>query len=804
MSYCLNPDCPHPTNPNHAERCQQCSEVLQLQNRYLALKPIGQGGFGRTFLAIDTSRPLKPRCVIKQFLPQQQDPNSLEKAAELFQQEAQRLEELGEHPQIPTLLAYLEQNGRQYLVQEFIDGQNLAQELEADGIFNEAKIRQLLNDLLPMLQYIHWHQVIHRDIKPTNIIRRATDKKLFLVDLGAAKYATGTALAITGTVIGSAEYTAPEQSRGKAIFASDLYSLGATCVHLLTGLSPFDLYDSSEGRWVWRDYVPSLISESLSRILDKMLEGPTNRRYQLVNEILIDLNFSPLDQESASNASTRDNSYDSLQQLNCADYALEALEFEDRPALANVSLEAGGNLAAAEQGGELQEPALTEASPELIEQGARIFVAMVVGLMTLGLLTFGFIMLHLVMIMMRSPRYFPPTPPFSAPTVDQPSSPAFTPRTVLTNPVQPIQTLTAAGQVFSLAISPDSKLLVSGNNDSRVSDASGTATGYHDSNLQVWDLTTGKVLHTMTSRYPVRSVAISPDNQTLASQSVNIATYPVTPETVVLDDNGYHHLRGTLQLWNLQTGKLRQTLAENTYALGLDSSIAFSPDGKFLAGSSAPDRTDIWNVATGNKVGILQPNPDSSGLSMTGPVRFGLDNTTLFIAPMMRTSSLPPIERWNWLLSQRTEQLQVRTPPCNGSGRCGNLRFAISQKNQMLVSSYLANGFWSGTGSVIETWQLQTGAAKYVSSLYVDGAEIESIAISPDGNLIATAGTQNSVGTVDIYTAQSKRLLSSLSGSSKQAMSVVFTPDGKKLITGNLDGTIRVWSVEQLVPPIVN
>ena len=120
------------------------------------------------------------------------------------------------------------------IVQTFIDGQNLEQELEVEGAFNESKIRHLLRDLLPVLQFLHENHVIHRDIKPSNIIRRGSDGKLVLVDFGTARYVTGTFLARTGTVIGSAAYIAPEQLMGKAVYASDLYSLGVSCIHLLT------------------------------------------------------------------------------------------------------------------------------------------------------------------------------------------------------------------------------------------------------------------------------------------------------------------------------------------------------------------------------------------------------------------------------------------------------------------------------------------------------------------------------------------------------------------------------------------
>ncbi|NDJ25117.1 protein kinase [Nostoc sp. B(2019)] len=298
MSYCLNPRCPKPENPHDVKFCLTCGAKLLLKERYRAIKPIGQGGFGRTFLAVDEDKPSKPRCVIKQFYPQAQGTNTVQKAVELFTQEAVQLDELGKHPQIPELLAYFTHDDRQYLVQEFIDGQNLAQELAQKGAFNETQIRQLLNDLLPVLQFCHARQVIHRDIKPENIILRGSDtygkgealRRLVVVDFGASKSATSTALNRTGTSIGSPEYVAPEQIRGRAVFASDIYSLGATCINLLTGRSPFDSYDTNNDKWVWQQYLQTPVNNQLSRILDKMLESIPIRRYQTADEVLKDLN----------------------------------------------------------------------------------------------------------------------------------------------------------------------------------------------------------------------------------------------------------------------------------------------------------------------------------------------------------------------------------------------------------------------------------------------------------------------------------------------------------------------------------
>ncbi|MBR8828526.1 MAG: GUN4 domain-containing protein [Gomphosphaeria aponina SAG 52.96 = DSM 107014] len=291
MNHCLNPECLFINSSQH-RFCQKCGTKLMLVERYRAIKIIGQGGFGRTFLAVDELKPSKPPCVIKQFLPQAQGTDTIQKAAELFAQEAMRLDELGKHSQIPELLAYLTQENRQYLVQEFIDGENLQTELEQKGKFNEEKIRDLLTDILNILQFVHSKGVIHRDIKPENIIRRKEDNKLVLVDFGAAKVAPNTRLSVTGTVIGSAEYTAPEQAIGKAQYASDLYSLGVTCIHLLTQVSPFELYDVSESDWVWRDFLlNNKVSDDLGQVLDKLIVQATKRRFQSVDEVFTALNI---------------------------------------------------------------------------------------------------------------------------------------------------------------------------------------------------------------------------------------------------------------------------------------------------------------------------------------------------------------------------------------------------------------------------------------------------------------------------------------------------------------------------------
>jgi serine/threonine protein kinase len=257
------------------------------------IEPIGRGGFGKTYLAENTSC-LNKRCVVKQLAYQGTSTWAAKKALELFQQEAEQLAQLGEDAQIPTLLAYFQEDNYFYLVQQFIEGENLLKQLEKQGKYSEEQIQQLLFDLLPVLQFIHKQGVIHRDIKPENIMRRYQDNKLILIDFGVAKLLSQTAIATSnvGTSIGSHGYSSLEQIQdGKAVYASDLFALGVTCFHLLSGIHPFSMWTEHGYGWMsdWRQYIPTPVSLQLGHILDKLLQKNVQDRYQSAHEVLQDL-----------------------------------------------------------------------------------------------------------------------------------------------------------------------------------------------------------------------------------------------------------------------------------------------------------------------------------------------------------------------------------------------------------------------------------------------------------------------------------------------------------------------------------
>ncbi len=297
MSYCLNPACSQPKNPNKSLTCQACDSQLVLQGRYLAIRTLGKGGFGATFLARDLSLPGYPPCVIKQLRPSVDDPSIFEMAKQLFEREAQTLGKVGDHPQVPRLLDYFEYDRQFYLIQEYIKGPNLQKEVRKNGTYSEAAIKQFLSEILPIIKYIHSSEVIHRDIKPANIIRRQQDKQLVLIDFGAVKNQVNTTTlspggqtALTAFAVGTAGFAPPEQMAMRPVYASDIYAVGATCIYLLTGKPPKDLaIDVSTGEIMLQKY--AYISKNLARVLTKMIDASVFHRYKSADEVLRSLDI---------------------------------------------------------------------------------------------------------------------------------------------------------------------------------------------------------------------------------------------------------------------------------------------------------------------------------------------------------------------------------------------------------------------------------------------------------------------------------------------------------------------------------
>jgi len=290
-----------------------------LDGRYKLIKTLGAGGFGRTFIARDMRRPGNPVCVVKQLMPASDDPGFIREARRLFNTEAETLEKLGKHDQIPQLLAYFEEAQQFFLVQEFIEGKSLYDEFKPiqseqspdepedttgslakvstepirDRQLSEPEVVGILKDVLGILEFVHAEGVIHRDLKPDNLIRRKKDGRLVLIDFGAVKalQESGTQLEASNgqsrftVTIGTPGYMPSEQCAGRPAFSSDLYALGMVAIKALTGYSPTDLpTDVETGEIVWRDRAK--VSNGLAMVLTRMVRYQYTQRYQSAREAL--------------------------------------------------------------------------------------------------------------------------------------------------------------------------------------------------------------------------------------------------------------------------------------------------------------------------------------------------------------------------------------------------------------------------------------------------------------------------------------------------------------------------------------
>jgi len=282
--------------------CTACGMSLILAGRYFPVRLLGQGGFGAAFLARDRHTPGMRKCVVKQFQPSVTlTPTQWAIARDMFEREAEVLENLGNaHPLIPDLFAFFElavpgaQSGQSdqffYLVQEFIDGQDLEEMLQQKGVFSDLDVLEMLTAILPVLSFVHENGTIHRDIKPSNIMQHR-DGRYYLLDFGAVRQATKGGKRSTG--IYSEGFAPPEQVAGGEVYPStDLYALAVTCVTLLTGKQPADLYDSYHNAWRWRSHA-SQVTEPLASTLDRLLVSQPSGRYQSAKEVLAALQTPP-------------------------------------------------------------------------------------------------------------------------------------------------------------------------------------------------------------------------------------------------------------------------------------------------------------------------------------------------------------------------------------------------------------------------------------------------------------------------------------------------------------------------------
>ncbi|MBN3909649.1 MAG: protein kinase [Nostoc sp. NMS1] len=607
---------------------------MLLQERYRLLKPIGKGGFCKTFLAVDEGQFPPIPCVVQEL--------SLEsETSKTFQQKAQQLDELGNHPQIPVLLAYFEQNGHFYLVQEFIAGTNLAQVVEEEGAFNETQIWQLLENVLPVFQFISDRNIIHRDIKPHNIIRRSPITKnadFVIVDFSTAKIVTEIDPLTSESSIGSPEYSAPEQARGKAVFASDLYSLGVTCIYLLTQVSPFDLFDIANDYWVWQQYLTTKVSDRLAQILDKLLQNAVNRRFQSAGEVM----------QAMGIKSKIQNPKLVLSEVEVS--KIQNLPWQCLHTLTGHSgrLSSVNSLAISPDDYTLASGS-DDKNIKLWDLNTKKVLANLSG--------------HSQAV--KSVTFSPDGQILATASDDK------TIKLWQVETLQEISTLLGHSHaVKSVAFSPDGQILASGS---------------WDKTIKLWDVNTGTEICTITGhQLQVNSVAFSPQGQLLASASYDrtirlwhiprrgegagsreqgdmnnaelkdhpqetkdIPPFPLPPAplplvqnrpcysllatlsghawavlTVAFSPDGQILATGsddnTIKLWEVNTGQLICTLVGHSWSV---VAVAFTADGETLLSASCDKTVKLWRVSTAEEIVTLSGHVDSVSAVAVSKVR---------------------------------------------------------------------------------------------------------------------------------------------------------------------------------------
>lgn len=286
-----------------------------LGERYQVVEVLSEGAFCQTYRVQDTYLPNHPTRVVKHFLPSDKYSIPVEIRRRLFSREVEALKKLSNYDLVPHLLTDFEDNLEFYLVQEFIEGHPLGVELTPGHCWSESKVFELLYEILSILNFVHSHGLIHRDVKPNNIIRRKQDNRLILIDFGAVKPIWNQLIRgqdktaiftpieqYTTIAIGTPGYMPNEQQRGKPRLNSDIYALGMIGIQALTGVHPTQLpEDSNTGEIIWENL--ARVSSGLASVLNKMVRYHFQDRYKSAKEALEALlalsNFYTSTQESA-------------------------------------------------------------------------------------------------------------------------------------------------------------------------------------------------------------------------------------------------------------------------------------------------------------------------------------------------------------------------------------------------------------------------------------------------------------------------------------------------------------------------
>ena len=745
-----------------------------LDGRYQIIEVIETGEFGQTYLAKDLRRPGEPQCFVKHLRPGTSEPKLINTTRRLFQKEAEVLEKLGQHDQIPQLFAYFEENEEFFLVESFIAGHSLSTEIVPGKPVTEEKMIPLLKELLEILVFVHGQGVIHRDIKPANLIRRYSDNKLVLIDFGSVKEIHIAQRQAPVTVrIGTLEYMPIEQFQYNPQLNSDLYALGMIGIQAITGLPAYDLpklrdlKNSNRGEIVWRHL--TTCSQALTDVLDNMVRYDFRERYQSAAEALADLRKigdrsraripkltiyrEEVDRRSSSRGDITVVGRRILEELRVS---LE-LQPEESEAIEDEVLNPYRKY---REKGERYEQSLQEAMQQeypftletrdelkrlqqvlgLTDEDATRIEELIVPKSLFSKLY------KAIATVLKGHRNLNPPPASSAIPPGVQASSAVSPKVDL-NGKRDLSIAMAA------AIVPKEPRkfnpYLAGVTLAALLAAIGGIYGYLK-----WQERQQRVQQESQQFNQIENLYTASNYEGCISQIPTVAN---TSSSYASAQNLQEQCQAGLRWKNAKV----KNFAQHSDAVG---SVAFSPDGLMLASGSKDKTVQIWDLATGKSIRTF-PGDSSTVWS----VAFDSSGTKLATGTGF----------WRVMLWDLKTGQGIRTLDHTASV----WSVALSPDGQLVAS-----------GSGDKTTKISDAATGSLIHNLPDHTDfVYSVAFTPDGKSLVSGSKDKKITIVDVATGN---LLKTLEGHGDAVRSVAISPDGKTIVSGSYDESIKIWNLE--------
>ena len=745
-----------------------------LDGRYQIIEVIETGEFGLTYLAKDIRRPGEPQCFVKHLRPGTSEPELINTTRRLFQKEAEVLEKLGQHDQIPQLFAFFEENEEFFLVESFVAGHSLSTEIVPGKPLTEEKVILLLKELLEILVFVHGQGVIHRDIKPGNLIRRYSDNKLVLIDFGSVKEIHIAQRQAPVTVrIGTMEYMPIEQFQYNPQLNSDIYALGMIGIQAMTGLPAYDLpklrdlKNSQKGEIIWRHL--AVCSQGLADVLDNMVCYDFRERYQSAAEALADLRkigdrskaripkLTVYREEVGRRTSSRgDITLVGRRILDELCVSLELLP-EEAEAIEDDVLnpyrkyrEKGERYEQALQEAMQQEYPFSGATREelkrlqqvlgLTDEDAATIEELVVPKSLFSKLY------KAISTVLEGHRKSNSPPAESISPLNLQANSATSPQLNLNGKTD--LSVNSAAAIVQKETSKFNPYLI-GATLAAILAAIGGIYGYLK--WQEWQ-----------QRVAIESQALNQINALYQESNYEgcigeIPKIANTSSSYTSAQNLQNQCEAGLRWKNAKV----KNFAQHSDAVG---AVAFSPDGLMLASGSKDKTIQIWDLATGKSIRTFEG--DSSTI---WSVAFDSNGTRIATG-----TGFWRVMLWDMKTGQSIRSLDHAASVWS---------VAISHDGQLIAS---------GSGDkTTKIWDAVNG--RLIHNLPDHTDFVYSVAFSPDDKTLVSASKDKKITIVDVATG---RLLKTIDGHADQVRSVAISPDGQTLVSGSYDESIKIWNLE--------